>query len=106
MASMMHKRLEAKTPERRFLRSLTDEFQYAPKVAEAILQENAPVDAAGVLAILGDQADEQYPIHRTATPPDRLATLCTALFDLDARRLRIYTAHPTQDPSQFVEFNP
>lgn len=39
MANMMHKRLEAKTPERRFLRSLTDEFQYAPKVAAAILQE-------------------------------------------------------------------
>jgi predicted choloylglycine hydrolase len=73
--------------------------------AEAILQENAPVDAAGVLAILGDQADERYPIHRTATPPDKLATLCTALFELDARRLRIYTGHPTQDPSQFVEFN-
>jgi hypothetical protein len=73
--------------------------------AEAILQENAPVDAAGVLAILGDQADEQYPIHRTATPPDKLATLCTALFELDARRLRIYTGHPTREPSQFVEFN-
>jgi predicted choloylglycine hydrolase len=71
--------------------------------AEAILQENAPMDASRVLAILGDRADERYPIHRTATPPDKLATLCTALFELHARRLRIYTGHPTQEPGRFVE---
>ena len=59
-------------------------------------------DAAGVLAILGDQADERYPIYRAATAPDQSATLCTALFDLDARQLRIYTGHPTQAPSEFV----
>jgi hypothetical protein len=72
--------------------------------AEVILQQRPPQDAAGVLAILGDQSQAQYPIHRTATPPDKLATLCTALFDLDARWLRIYTGHPTEAPSEFVEF--
>ena len=58
--------------------------------------------AAGVLAILGDQTDEQHPIHCTATAPDQSATLCTALFDLDARQLRIYTDHPTQAPGEVV----
>ena len=59
-------------------------------------------DAAGVLAILGNQTDEQYPIYRTATAPDQAATLCTALFDLDARQLRTYTGHPTRAPREFV----
>jgi predicted choloylglycine hydrolase len=59
-------------------------------------------NAAGVLAILGDQTNGQYPIHRTATAPDQAATLCTALFDLDARQLRIYTDHPTQAPGEVV----
>jgi predicted choloylglycine hydrolase len=57
---------------------------------------------AWVLAILGDQTDEQYTIYRAGTTPDQSATLCTALFDLDARQLRIYTGHPTQAPSEFI----
>jgi DNA-binding CsgD family transcriptional regulator len=32
-------RLQAKTPERRFLQVLEQEFQYAPKVAQAVLEE-------------------------------------------------------------------
>lgn len=39
MAKRNQKRLEAKTPEQRFLQVLEDDFYYAPKVAEAILQE-------------------------------------------------------------------
>jgi len=75
--------------------------------ATAIMQEHglaelSDQDAAGILAILGDDADEQYPIYRTAIAPDQSATLCTALFDLDARELRIYTGHPTQAPGEFV----
>ncbi len=62
----------------------------------------ADQDAAGVLAILGDQANEQYPIYGAATAPDQAATLCTALFDLDARQLRIYTDHPPQAPGEVV----
>lgn len=75
------------------------------KRSVAILAENPPVDANGVLSVLGDRGDGSYPIYRTAAAPDRSATLCTALFDLDARRLRIYTGHPQQEPEQFVEFS-
>jgi predicted choloylglycine hydrolase len=71
--------------------------------ANAILEGNPPLDAAGVLSLLGDEADEEYPIYRTATPPDKSATLHTVLFDLDARRLRIYTGHPVRDAAEFVE---
>jgi hypothetical protein len=39
MNSEQAERLEAKTPERCFLRVLEDEFDYAPKIAEAILEE-------------------------------------------------------------------
>lgn len=70
--------------------------------AGVMMQESPPQNASEVLAILGDQANEQYPIYRTATDPDQSATLCTALFDLDARQLRIYTDHPTQAPREFV----
>ena len=72
--------------------------------ASQLLQDSPPVDGAGVLAILGDQGDEQYPIYRTATPPDQNMTLYTALFDLDARLLRIYTGHPVLAPDEFIEF--
>jgi hypothetical protein len=71
--------------------------------ADAILKETSLRGAAGILALLGDETDAVYPIYRTATPPDGQATLCTALFDLDARRLRIYTEHPTQTPGAFLE---
>jgi hypothetical protein len=72
--------------------------------ADALLRRVASPDAGDILSILGDRADEQYPIYRTATPPDRLMTLCTALFDLDARRLQIHTDHPTQNPDAVIEF--
>lgn len=68
----------------------------------AIMRQSPPRDAAGVLALLTDEAGPSYPIYRTATPPDGSATLFTALFDLDARRLRIYTAHPLRQPEAFV----
>jgi predicted choloylglycine hydrolase len=71
--------------------------------AREFLEHNRPGDAAGILSILGDMAEERYPIYRTAKPPDTDATLCTALFDLDARTLRIYTSHPTRAPGEFQE---
>ena len=70
--------------------------------AKVMMQKSPPQNAAEVLSILGDQTNEQYPIRRTATVPDQSATLCTALFDLDARQLRIYTGNPTQAPREFV----
>jgi predicted choloylglycine hydrolase len=72
--------------------------------ANVLLQDSPPVDAAGVLAVLGDQVDEKYPIYRTATPPDEDATLYTALFDLEGCRLRIYMDHPVLASEKFVEF--
>ena len=39
MSSSAIERLQAKTPERRFLQVLEHEFHYAPKVAQAILEE-------------------------------------------------------------------
>jgi predicted choloylglycine hydrolase len=71
--------------------------------ADTILKKIPVREAADILTLLGDESDPVYPIYRTATPPDGLATLCTALFDLDARRLRIYTEHPTQTPGAFLE---
>jgi hypothetical protein len=73
--------------------------------ANAILESGPPLDAAGVLSLLGDEANEEYPIYRTATPPDESATFHTVLFDLDARRLRIYTGHPVRDAAEFVELD-
>ncbi len=72
--------------------------------ARALLQDSPPVDAAGVLTTLGDQADRQYPIYRQALPPDQSMTFCSALFDLDARQLRIYTDHPIHKPGEFISF--
>jgi predicted choloylglycine hydrolase len=72
--------------------------------ANVLLQDSPPLGDAGVLAVLGDQVNERYPIYRTATYPDDHATLYTALFDLDDRRLRIYTDHPVLAPKKFVEF--
>ena len=72
--------------------------------ANEILETKSPGDAEGVLALLGDQSNEHYPLYRTAAPPDQDQTLCTVLFDLDARRVRIYTAHCSRAPDEFIEF--
>ena len=57
-----------------------------------------PTNRQEILALLGDRSRADYPIFRTATPPDGAATLCTALFDLDAATLSIYLDHPTDRP--------
>jgi hypothetical protein len=62
-------------------------------------------DATRVLRLLGDRIDRDYPIYRDATPPDRSATLCSALFDLEARQLRIYAGHPEREPGRCVTFD-
>jgi predicted choloylglycine hydrolase len=72
--------------------------------ANELLKNTVPGDAGAVLAILGDRVGDQYPIYRTAMPPDSSLTYCTALFDLEARSLRIYTGHPVQDSDQYLEY--
>lgn len=69
-----------------------------------LAEQRPPGDAEGVLSLLGDRAEERYPIYGTATTADNSATLCTALFDLDARWLRIYTSRPGRETAEFVEF--
>lgn len=70
--------------------------------AQALCQATPPTDAPHILALLGDQANHDYPIYCHATPPDQSATLCSALFDLDARQLRVYTGHPRQEPEPCI----
>lgn len=68
------------------------------------LEQGLPHKAADILHILGDQTGTPYPIYRTATPQDPYVTFCTALFDLDARSLRIYTEHPAAADGEVLEF--
>jgi hypothetical protein len=66
--------------------------------ARASCRAQPPTQATHILSLLGDEADCDYPIYRTAALPDGSATLCTALFSLDSRQLRIYTGHPIRQP--------
>lgn len=70
--------------------------------AQALCQATPPAGPNHVLALLGDEAERDYPIYRSAAPPDRGATLCTALFDLDGRQLRIYSGHPVREPERRI----
>jgi hypothetical protein len=68
-----------------------------------LCRETLPADAGHVLAVLGDQTDRDYPIYRDATLPDEDATLCSALYDLDRRDLRIYYGHPVKEPEKYLK---
>ncbi len=62
-----------------------------------------PIDGGQVLALLSDQTDRDYPIYRDATLPDNDATLCSALYDLDRRELRIYWGNPVREPEKSIK---
>ncbi|XP_048236424.1 uncharacterized protein LOC124143258 [Haliotis rufescens] len=47
-----------------------------------------------ILYVLGDTYDTDYPIYRTARPPDVFSTITTALFDLTYCNLYIYVDNP------------
>jgi hypothetical protein len=70
--------------------------------ARMLCQNNPPADASRVLAVIGDKTDGDYPIHCDAKPPDVNATLCSALYDLDNRQLRIYWDHPVREPEKYI----
>jgi hypothetical protein len=72
--------------------------------ARALCHKEPPAAADHVLAVLGDQTDRDYPIYRDATLPDNSATLCSALFDLDKREVRIYWDNPAKEPDKYVKF--
>jgi hypothetical protein len=68
-----------------------------------LCREMPPTDVRHVLALLGDQANREYPIFRDATPPDKDATLCSALYNLDDRELQIYWSHPVREPGENIK---
>jgi hypothetical protein len=71
--------------------------------SQALGQIASKADAAIVLSVLGNQSDPDYPIYREAFPPDNNATLCSALYDLDQRSLKIFHDHPLKQPNSFFE---
>lgn len=73
--------------------------------ARELIEQTTPASAREVLKILGDQSNQTYPVYRTATAPDDLETFCTALFDLDARQLRIYSDNPAIKQDDFISFD-
>lgn len=73
--------------------------------ATELLGDRTPLDAADILDMLGDMANPAQPIYRATTIPDKVATFCTALFDLDARRLRVYLGHPIEAGDQFMTYD-
>ncbi len=72
--------------------------------AEKLLQSRPVIRADDVIGILSDEDNADYPIYRRATGPDKSETYCVALFDLDAREMRIYHGHPVQEPDQLTVF--
>ncbi len=72
--------------------------------AGSLLEAQKPEGVSGLLRILGDRKDPDYPIFRNGRPPDDIATLAISIFDLDARRLSIYTGRPGKDEEHRLEF--
>jgi len=61
----------------------------------------APTTPKLALDILGDEKDKQYPIYRygNLSDPEELATISTAIMNLDTAEIAIYGGNPTQwDP--------
>ena len=69
-----------------------------------LCRSTPPINFGHVLALLSDRTDRDYPIYRDATPPDNAATLCSALYDLDNRQLRIYWDNPVREPEKSIQF--
>jgi len=56
---------------------------------------------SSVLVVLGDSEDDEYPIYRTASPPDSAYTLVTAFFSYpttssidDTNSLQLFMSNP------------
>jgi len=59
----------------------------------------APTSPKLALDILGDEKTPVYPIYRYGIPPDELATISTAVMNLDDATVTIYGGNPTRfDP--------
>jgi hypothetical protein len=68
-----------------------------------LCRSTPPIDGGQVLALLSDQTDRDFPKYRDATLPDNDATLCSALYDLDRRELRIYWGNPVREPEKCMQ---
>eukprot|EP00897_Mesotaenium_endlicherianum_P010318 jgi/Mesen1/9314/ME000060S08752 len=55
-----------------------------------------PYSAAAMLQVLGDDKDEEFPIYMRGREQDgpQTVTVCTAVFDLDARQVVVYKNNP------------
>ena len=84
---------------------ITDSSRKRLARARELCQKTPPADESHVLALLGDQAYRDHPIYCDATPPETSATLCSSLFDLDSRQLRIYWGHPVKEPAKCMRFD-
>lgn len=62
--------------------------------ADDLIGQGLVNSAEEVLRLLGDRHHPTYPLQRNGAAPDQLATLVTALFDLDAKQLRLYDLRP------------
>ncbi|CAG5117501.1 unnamed protein product [Candidula unifasciata] len=54
----------------------------------------APKKQADVLAILGDETNQEYPIYRTVRPTDYSSTSFTGIVDILHNRVEIYVENP------------
>jgi hypothetical protein len=70
-----------------------------------ICRATPPTDSGHVLRLLSDRTDGEFPIYRDATHPDDNATLCSALFDLDNRQLRIYWDNPHRKSEKCIQID-
>jgi len=76
--------------------SITPSTQHRLQRAHEMDDPTTPEKA---LAILGDETTPVYPIYRYGIPPDELATISTALLNLDNATVTIYGGNPTRfDP--------
>ncbi|KAH3760366.1 peptidase C45, acyl-coenzyme A/6-aminopenicillanic acid acyl-transferase [Pelomyxa schiedti] len=57
---------------------------------QRMLEIGEPMSYDQVLAILGDTQDSQWPIYRTATPPDTSITLATFIYNVIKGTVTIY----------------
>ena len=64
---------------------------------QELLADGQVTHRDGVLHVLRDRQHETHPILRDGTPPDQAMTYVTALFDLDAKTLSIYSAGGVED---------
>lgn len=58
------------------------------------LEKEGITSAKDVRDLLGDTKNASYPMYRTGTSPDTGATLVTAVFEMESRRVTIYNTNP------------